>query len=96
MNTQVIAPNVASKERALSSTAFIGKIMDPVNINIRIKTLSATQPRAHGKVRAIPSCESVKSAAVPPMRIPSGFSSALMERMRSSAAVVRELIEGIT
>jgi len=71
-------------------------MIDPVKINTRIKTLSATQPSAHGKVRAIPSCESVKSAAVPPIRIPSGFSSDLIARMRSSAAVVRELIDGIT
>ena len=92
---QVIAPNVESKEIALSITAFIGKIIDPVNTKISINTLSATQPSAQGNVRAIPSCESVKSAAAPPIRTPAGLSSALMECISPSAAVVRELTDGI-
>ena len=40
-----------------------GKIIEPVKIKIRINTVSAIQPNAQGNARAIPSCESGKSAA---------------------------------
>ena len=61
-----------------------------------MKTAKPIQPSAQGSVLAIPPCESVKSAATPPMRSPSGFSSARNSLMSLSASSDRELVPGIT
>ena len=60
------APIVALRERILRMTALIGKITEPVYKKSKIRTLSAIQPSAHGKVLEIPFCVSAYSAAVPP------------------------------
>ena len=52
-------------------------MIEPVYIKRRISTESAIQPRAQGKVRAIPFWVSVYSAAVPPT---SGFNEVEIAR----------------
>jgi len=61
-----------------------------------MNTAKPIQPSAHGRVRAIPPCESVKSAARPPIKSPSGLSRARSSLMSRSASSDRELVPGIT
>jgi hypothetical protein len=41
---------VAAREMIFKITALIGKIIEPVKIKIRTRTLSAIQPKAQGSV----------------------------------------------
>ncbi|CAB5050102.1 unannotated protein [freshwater metagenome] len=95
INTQVSTPSVATNERALRITALIGRIIEPVKMKMSIKTLNAIQPSAQGRVRAIPSCASVKSAAGPPMRVPAGAGISRNAWIITSAAGVRDGIDWI-
>ena len=92
----MIAPSVALSERALRIIALIGNIIEPVKMKIKIKTVNAIQPSANGSLLAIPSCESVKSAAEPPINVPVGLSRARISWITRSEATLRDAIEEMT
>ena len=76
-------------------TALIGRMIEPVYMKSRSKTLRAIQPKAQGKVREIPLCVSVYSAAVPPTYVFNEVGIARTDSICFCASLVRGLIDEI-